>query len=187
MAPTGSRLRKPAATVLLLAVVAFPAACSGGSSPHVASLGSVTATTQAPVTPAAAPFNKAAAVAKYVSCLRAHGVTNLPIVSGNNSGVRIQVNAQTSGPQFQQAAAACRNDLPHGTVQPNITTAQQQDYLQAAACMRSHGITNFPDPVISGPNVHFPIPPGVNINAPQVVQAIQICRKLIPPGLPYRS
>lgn len=51
--------------------------------------------------------------------------------------------------------------------------------------MRHHGIVGFPDPVFSGGQVTFPIPSGMNINAPQFVRARAICQTLIPAGLPY--
>jgi hypothetical protein len=53
--------------------------------------------------------------------------------------------------------------------------------------MRSHGISGFPDPVFSGGGVMFPIPTGMDTNAPQFLQARQTCQKLIPAGLPYSS
>ena len=66
-----------------------------------------------------------------------------------------------------------------------FSTEQKQDYLKAAACMRAHGIPGFPDPVISGTQVQFPIPAGVDPNSAQFTQARQICSRIIPAGLPY--
>jgi hypothetical protein len=63
-----------------------------------------------------------------------------------------------------------------------IPAQDQQDYLHAVACLRSHGITNFPDPVFSGGSVHFTIPPSINTHSTQFKQAQQICEKLIPAG-----
>ena len=73
----------------------------------------------------------------------------------------------------------------HGTLAPQISTQDRADYLKAAACMRNHGIVGFPDPVISGGNVNFPIPQGMNSNSTQFRRAREICEMLIPAGLPY--
>jgi ABC-type branched-subunit amino acid transport system ATPase component len=68
-------------------------------------------------------------------------------------------------------------------VQP-VTARDQQDYLSAAACMRSHGVTNFPDPTFSGSTVNFHIPAGMNAHSKQFAQARRTCERLIPEGLP---
>jgi hypothetical protein len=92
-------------------------------------------------------------------------------------------------------------DVPPGTLppgtQPNenggqtptqtITPADQADYLKAAACMRSHGIPDFPDPTFGTNTVTFNIPPNIDPNSSQAKSAEAICAKLIPPGLPYSN
>jgi hypothetical protein len=92
-------------------------------------------------------------------------------------------------------------DVPPGTLppgtQPNenggqtptqtITPADQADYLKAAACMRSHGIPDFPDPTFGNNTVTFNIPPNIDPNSSQAKTAEAICVKLIPPGLPYSN
>jgi hypothetical protein len=85
--------------------------------------------------------------------------------------------------------------LPPGTLPQNggqtptqtITPADQADYLKAAACMRSHGIPDFPDPTFQNNTVTFNIPPSIDKNSPQARSAVAICQKLIPTGLPYSS
>ena len=92
-------------------------------------------------------------------------------------------------------------DVPPGTLppgtQPNengglpptqtITPADQADYLKAAACMRSHGVPDFPDPTFQNNTVTFNVSPSIDKNSPQARSAVAICRKLIPTGLPYSS
>lgn len=51
--------------------------------------------------------------------------------------------------------------------------------------MRSHGVLNFPDPVVSAGQVDFPIPAAINTKSPQFLRAREICEMLIPAGLPY--
>jgi hypothetical protein len=98
-------------------------------------------------------------------------------------------------------------DLPPGTLPPGtqppgtqsqtkstqemqtrpITTADRPDYLKAAACIRSHGFPDFPNPTFANNTVSFHIPPNIDPNSPQAKRAQAICVKLIPPGLPYSN
>jgi hypothetical protein len=113
----------------------------------------------------------------YISCLVSHGVHVQPRSAGGNGGVN------RNSPVFRRAAQACRSLQPVGA-QP-ITAHDQVYYLRAAQCMRAHGVQQFPDPVFSDGEVHFPEPPaGLNIHSPAVLRAETICRRLIPQGLP---
>lgn len=126
--------------------------------------------------------------------MRSHGVANFPDPTSKGAipkqGV-ISASRGVSNSQMQAASRACYHLLPPGGSlggQPSqtITAAQQKDYLKGAACMRAHGITNFPEPNFSGGHVEFPrLEHLVDLNSPQFKHAYQICRKLIPPGLPY--
>ena len=86
--------------------------------------------------------------------------------------------------------------LPPGTPQntgtqntqtPQITPADQADYLKAAECMRSHGVPDFPDPTFGKNTVTFNVPPNIDPNSSQAKSAVATCSKLIPPGLPYSN
>jgi len=86
--------------------------------------------------------------------------------------------------------------LPPGTPQntgtqntqtPQITPADQGDYLKAAECMRSHGVPDFPDPTFGNNTVTFNVPPNIDPNSSQAKRAVATCSKLIPPGLPYSN
>jgi hypothetical protein len=61
----------------------------------------------------------------------------------------------------------------------------RRDYLKAAACIRSHGFPDFPNPKFGNNTVTFHIPPNIDPNSSQAKTAQAICAKLIPPGLPY--
>src|SRR5262249_22085814 len=96
-------------------------------------------------------------------------------------------------------APSSSTDVPPGTLppgtQPNenggptpsktITPADQADYREAAACMRSHGIPDFPDPTFKNNTVTFNVPPNIDPNSSQAKSAEATCSKAIPPGLPY--
>ena len=129
----------------------------------------------------------------YASCMRSHGVPDFPDPASSGGIPKQGVISAENGVSNSQADAAqnaCSHLLPPGgslSGQPiqTITAQQQQDYLKAVACMRSHGITNFPDPVFQNGQVEFPnLEHDVDTKSTQFTQADQICKKLIPPGLP---
>ena len=63
-----------------------------------------------------------------------------------------------------------------------ISPKEQSEYLKAAACIRSHGIPNFPDPTFSGGGVHVSHK-GLDLNSSQARKAEEACQSLIPGGL----
>jgi hypothetical protein len=54
--------------------------------------------------------------------------------------------------------------------------------MKFSACMRSHGVPNFPNPVISGNSVTLQLPAGLTNGSPQLRRARQRCEKYVPPG-----
>jgi hypothetical protein len=127
----------------------------------------------------------------YSACMRSHGVPNFPdpkvSTNGNEVKVAIGINPSISGnPQFKSAQQACSKLLPGGGPGsgPNhqISPQEQSQYLKAAACIRSHGIPNFPDPTFSGGGVHIEHQ-GLNESSPAFKAAVQACESLIPGGL----
>jgi hypothetical protein len=184
----------------LTALALLVAGCGGGSkSPTVAHLGSsTTASTSSDSSSggsggggsgSASPDSQAVA---YSACVRAHGVPNFPdpkvSTNGNEVKVAIAINPSiSSNPHFNSAQQACRKLLPGGGPGPGsgaqISPQEQSQYLKAAACIRSHGIPNFPDPTFSGGGVHIPKTAGVNLHSPQARAAEEACQSLIPGGL----
>jgi hypothetical protein len=166
------------------------AACGGGGGrpASVAHIGTTRTTRAAPASggTAQAPGQLPAEIVKYSPCMRSHGVAGFPepAVSGNTISL-VAPHSVLNSPKFASASAACREYAPRKLAPPQITTADQAAYLEAAQCMRSHGIVGFPDPVFSNGNVSFPVPTGMNTNSPQFLRAREICEMLIPEGLPY--
>ena len=93
----------------------------------------------------------------FSECMRSNGVPNFPDpkpggalefpVSGGNAG----------SPAFRSAQAKCRKLLPDGgppgpgsTTHPSAQTMTK--LVKIAACMRAHGISQFPDPRTSVPS-----------------------------------
>ena len=174
----------------LVVVVSGVAACAGGAS-HSPAIPSAGGTSTA--SPSAGSGAQAGGLLAYASCMRSHGVPNFPDPTGsggfNDKRAVVSALQAVSNAQADAAQTACQNLLPagglSGQANPTITAQEQQDYLNAAACMRSHGITNFPDPTFSDGHVSLSIPSSINTNSTQFTQTAQICTKLIPAGLPY--
>jgi hypothetical protein len=165
------------------------AACGGGPTTPGAATGS-TPTTVASTS--ADDGTDATGLVAYSSCMRSHGVPDFPDPTSSGgipkAGV-ISAEGAVSSAQVNAASNSCEHLLPAGgslSGKPiqTITTQDQQDYLNAAVCLRSHGFTSIPDPTFSDGTVHLDIPSSIDTHSTQFTQAKQICQKLIPAGLP---
>jgi hypothetical protein len=190
------RSRAACLTAALVALGVLVAGC-GGNSPtggvaSISSHASKTSTTAAGSSggsgSSASPDSQAVA---YSACMRAHGVPSFPdpkvSTNGNEVKVAIGVNPSITGnPQFKSAQQACNKLLPGGGPGEGpthqITPQEQSRYLSAAACIRSHGIPNFPDPTFSGGGVHIEHQ-GLNESSPAFKAAVHACESLIPGGV----
>ena len=169
--------RARVAAVITVIAAALPAAACSGSPSSTGSGGS----------PNAGGSANSQALA-YSRCVRSHGVPGFPDPDSNGQIPKEAVLRALRGLSDSRARAAtnaCANLNPAGQGSPTLTAQEQQDYLRAAACMRSHGITDFPDPTFPGGRVNLSIPPSIDTRSRQFTQAAQTCTKLIPPGLPY--
>jgi hypothetical protein len=177
------RGRQAAVLAAVLAGVALPAvACSGGGSANGgASSGPGGVTVQK--------------IDSFAACMRSHGVANFYLSprSGTPSPSSSQlvlnflgyqvtgVNPQTL--QFQSAMKACRHVL--GIRPPSAAVEHKQfvQLLKEAACMRSHGYPDWPDPSM-GPNGQGIMdpgpPPGVDTNSPRLQAAAKACGEGLP-------
>jgi hypothetical protein len=183
----------------LAAFALLAAGCGGGAkTPTVAQLGSSasssgstntgssSSSTGASHSGSTSPDGEAVA---YSACVRAHGVPNFPepkvSTNGNEVKVAIAINPSiSSNPHFNAAQQACRKLLPGGGPgnAPALTPAQQDQYLKAAACIRSHGVPKFPDPTFSGGGVHI-AHHNLNESSPTFKTAVHDCESLIPGGV----
>lgn len=150
--------------VVLVAVAALAVACGGGGS-HAAASSSLNGISAQSARQRGILF---------ASCIRAHGVPNFPdsAISANDGKFELNVPGYLkSEPQFQSALRACQKDLPGGGSAAKHQRVNVQQELSYAHCMRSHGITNFPDPLPGG---------GFNItgntNSPRFEAAENACR-----------
>jgi hypothetical protein len=167
--PWPRRMRVPAVITVMAAAALLTAAC-GGSPPSTGTGDALSAYISRQLA--------------FARCVRTHGIPNFPDPdsSGHFSKQKLR-QLGVSDSRMRAANTACQNFLPAG--QAPLTAQQQQDYLRAAACMRSHGIANFPDPSFSGGDVHFVVPSGIDPSSERFTQARHTCQRLIPAGLPY--
>jgi hypothetical protein len=120
----------------------------------------------------------------YAACIRQHGVPAFP--DPNSQGVFPNSGGlDLSSAQFKAAAAACKSLEPS----PNTSRYQAgyQQLLKYSACMRSHGITSYPDPTLSDSGVTTNFTPGtgpgeIDTSSAQFKSASTACQSLEPGG-----
>jgi hypothetical protein len=126
------------------------------------------------------------ALVAFTTCMRRHGVPNFPDSKADSTGYHLRYGAENGidprSPQFKNAEHACRKVLPNGgRPSSQEQAAQLQDALRFAACIRSHGVPNFPDPKLSG-NGDLAMGPGaksnVNPSSPRF-KAAEACEHLL--------
>lgn len=200
-----ARLRGAACLAAVPIALVLLAGC-GGNSPTggVASLGSHSSKTSSAEGGASGETSQAGSggseaspgsqAIAYATCMHSHGVPNFPEPQISQHGgevrVKLAVPAGTfkGNPKFDVAAQACRKLLPSGgpNSQPAVSPAEQAQYLKAAACIRSHGVPNFPDPTFAGGGVHLDHK-ALNESSPVFKAAVHACESLIPGGVHGRS
>lgn len=161
------------AFVISLAALSLVAAgCGGGGSPRVASVASST-------TAATTTQN---GLVGFAGCMRSHGVPTFPDPdsSGGIPKPQVVAAAETNPNKFKAAQTACNPLLPNGGLGPQQTAQQQRtqlaDELSFATCMRSHGVSRFPDPTAQGQlTVEMVESEGIDVHSPPVLRAVQAC------------
>jgi hypothetical protein len=123
---------------------------------------------------------------KYAQCMRSHGVPNFPDPSAQGA---LDVDARKlgidpQGPVFKAAEEACRSLQPQGGPPPDPKQAEeaQRQLLAYSKCMRSKGISDYPDPAFVDGGAKLELPRGLDANSPQFKAAEKACQKLMPQG-----
>jgi hypothetical protein len=168
------RCRRPLILTCVAAVAGFSllvAGCGGGSSPGVANVASSTSAVTTTTTQNG--------LLAFSQCMRSHGVPNFPdpqrFVGGN-----VKLTIHQLAPS-QTAMSACDHLLPTNGGSGSQETAQQTrtrlaDELSFARCMRSHGVTRFPDPTAQGDlSVERVQAQGIDVHSPAVLRVVQAC------------
>jgi hypothetical protein len=180
-----------ASVVAVAALSLLAAGCGGGRSPGVASVASTTGATSAAQSGTTTQVGTLASALAFARCMRSHGLSNWPDPTSSGmfdkSALRGLAYSESRVRALEQGA--CNIPLPSGgqSQGQTISLADQSDYREAAACMRSHGFPTFPDPTFHGGSVTTDIPASINQDSPQFKSAAATCTKLIPAGLPYSS
>jgi hypothetical protein len=164
-----------------VAVTALLAAC--GSSPSSTSSGGL---------PQAGGSVNAQLLA-FSRCMRSNGVPRFP------DPLPGQVTAKFPGAQdlgvsasvYQTAQDACQHLLPNGGSAPDQAEVQQElsGMRSFSQCMRSHGVPNWPDPIVDaqGRPVFDLGRAGISqseARSPQLTAKLDECGHLLPSSLP---
>jgi hypothetical protein len=150
-------VRRALALAALAATTMLVAACGGNGPPGV------TGSTQ---------YQKALA---FTNCMRSHGALGFPDPS--SQGTFTVTQALLKDPQIRSAAPSCQNLAPPPSalqVPAALQRKLESQALQYAACMRSHGVPNFPDPMIQNGLPEF------RVAAPQFQAPRRACQRLLP-------
>jgi hypothetical protein len=170
------RCRRPLVLTSVVAVAAsalLAAGCGGGgTSAGVATVASSTTT--------ATTTTAQNGLIAFSRCMRANGVPSFPdpqrFVGGNLKLTVHQVVGDN--PKFQAAVGACNHLLPNRGPQETAqqTRTQIADELSFAKCMRSHGVSRFPDPKPQGGlTVEMVQAQGIDVHSAAVLRVVQTC------------
>jgi hypothetical protein len=159
--------------VAALACLLVLAGCGGASKPKAHSHGNV--------------------FIAFSKCMRTHGVTNFPDPTGH--GINIGgTGIDPRSPAFRSAQTACFKLLPGGGPQNHQASAQEiRTATSTAECMRQHGVSGFPDPIISqepptslnpanysqitaGGGIIIAIPKSIDTQSPVFQKAAKACQ-----------
>ena len=165
-----TRTRIAFGTVATAALVLFVAACGGGSGSGRPNVAHVAASAR-PGTPSPNGSASGDAVA-YSRCMRSHAVPNFPDPDAATGAVP-KTTAQdlgVSGSQYEAAQQACLALFPAGggifddqeracyqggSCPPALVQQMMTIGRAFAVCMRSHGVSNWPDPTVDRQGVPF--------------------------------
>lgn len=128
----------------------------------------------------------------FSKCMRGHGVTSFP--DANGGGINLAgTGIDPRSPAFRSAQSACFKLMPGGG--PNnqrASAAQIREADRTAQCMREHGVSGFPDPIIqtgqpdlnpanyssieAGGGIIIAIPKSINEQSPAFQRAAKACQ-----------
>jgi hypothetical protein len=169
--------RAAIAAVVLIAAAAL-AACSTSSSPGGSAGGQ-------PTDASSYQDNLA-----YAECMRTHGVADFPDPESNGGfltqnqyrngtlvGTTINgVTVDASSPQYVAANGACKHLKPGPLTAAQLAQRMPQA-LKFSACMRAHGIADFPDPTVTDGKINISLNGAtMDPSSPQFQAAMRVCQ-----------
>ncbi len=167
------------AIAVVVPLGAIAAACSGGSTLPAAS-SQPTTTVASGGGSASTGTSPLAEAVTYSQCIRSHGVPNFPDpVQTPDGGYGYRTSGiDPNSAAFQNALQACKSlPSPWNSTGKDLSSAQQQAWLNWASCIRNHGVPNFPDPTFSGSEVRDS---GTASNSPSFQSAMDSCKSKMP-------
>jgi hypothetical protein len=182
---TAFALRRLGVLVAVLAGLGlFVVACGGSNGPGVANLGSNTPSSGASPSGSGGSGNPLA----YAQCMRTHGIKDFPDPDANggfsiSAGPNSDLNPNNA--QFQAATKACQHLQGGHHLSPAQQAQAMAQLLKYSACMRAHGIKDFPDPKAEpggGIGISLRGGPGSDLDPsnPQFQAARKACQSLMP-------
>ena len=128
----------------------------------------------------------------FSKCMRDHGVTSFPDPSAGGGGLNISgTGINPDSPSFKAAQATCFKLMPGGGPGGKASAQAIKRATGTAECMRNHGVTGFPDPVVTssppdinpanysaaeyGNGIFIGIPKSINVNSPAFKKAAATC------------
>jgi hypothetical protein len=129
----------------------------------------------------------------FSRCMRSNGLPSFPDPLPGQVAAKF-ASAQDLGVStslYQAAQNACQHLLPNGGNAPNQTEVQQElsGMRSFSQCMRSHGVPNWPDPIVDsqGHPVFDLGRAGISqgeARSPQLMRKMHECGHLLPSSLP---
>ena len=127
-------------------------------------------------------------------CMRAHGVTNFPD-PGSQGGIQLPDNFDVQSPTFKSARDLCFKLLPGAGRMPKASAREIASARSTAQCMREHGVSGFPDPIVTdkppyelnlnpadysevtaGGGLVIALPKSIDPSSPAFVKAAKVCQ-----------
>jgi hypothetical protein len=169
------------ALVALASLALIAAGCGGASS---SGQGVAQVDTTQTTTPDAEPAGGSHSddPTAYSACMRKNGVPKFPDPDPDGA-LRLKGGPGTgldpASTQFKAAAKACAKLAPKAP-SPAQRAKDQQQMLKFAACMRKHGVPNFPDPKVNPDGTA-----GISLErgldqTPQFKEAVKACENRLP-------
>jgi hypothetical protein len=157
-APHGARHRVVIATIGGAIAIAIAVAACGSAGPSSAS----------------GTGSGDALALKFAECMRTHGVPNFPDpgVPVGQPGSGINRDAPAVQSSEQTCDKLTNNPEPKGSP---VSAGQRRAALAQSACMRRHGVPNFPDPTFLSSGGNSVNLNGINPQSPAFRKALKIC------------
>ncbi len=114
---------------------------------------------------------------KFSECMRGNGVPDFPDPDPKGE---FAYGVSVSPAVFTKAAKACKDLEPPGALSSKRTPKQESEALTFAACVRSNGVKDFPDPVNGEPAIDTTKIPSTDKPGGMTIlnAAIQKCRSV---------